>query len=81
MFCDNVERQTQLYVGSIKSNIGHLEATSGIAGLLKSVLVLKNSTIPPNLDFQNPKPSLRLHERKLKVCSRSDSLILSAHQM
>ena len=54
-------------MGSIKPNVGHLEATSGIAGLLKSILVLKHGHIPPNLDFIKPKPSLKLYERNIKV--------------
>jgi acyl transferase domain-containing protein len=45
-----------------------LEACSGLAGLLKSVLILKNGAIPPNLDFKEPKTSLKLQEKKnLKV--------------
>jgi acyl transferase domain-containing protein len=45
-----------------------LEACSGLAGLLKSVLILKNGAIPPNIDFKEPKTSLKLQEKKnLKV--------------
>jgi acyl transferase domain-containing protein len=66
-FIEEPKRDTDLYVGSIKGNIGHLEASSGIAGLLKLVLVLKHGHIPPNLNFDKPKPSLRLTERKIKV--------------
>ena len=47
-----------LYVGCIKSNLGYLEATSGLAGLIKAILILENKLIPPNADFGNPKPSL-----------------------
>ncbi|KAF7445064.1 Polyketide synthase module protein [Pyrenophora tritici-repentis] len=67
VFCESVARTGDLYVGSIKPNVGHLEATSGIAGLLKSILVLKHGQIPPNLDFIKPKPSLKLYERNIKI--------------
>lgn len=45
-------------VGSVKTNIGHLEAASGIAGLIKVALSLKYGQIPPNLHFQQPNPNL-----------------------
>jgi acyl transferase domain-containing protein/NADPH:quinone reductase-like Zn-dependent oxidoreductase/NADP-dependent 3-hydroxy acid dehydrogenase YdfG/SAM-dependent methyltransferase/acyl carrier protein len=47
-----------LPVGSIKSNVGHLEAASGIAGLLKSVLVLRHRRIPPTLHAQPLNPEI-----------------------
>ena len=62
-------REGDLYVGSIKSNIGHLEASSGVAGLLKAILILKHGMIPPNIDFVEPKPTLHLEERHVKVCT------------
>lgn len=60
-------RTSDLPVGSIKTNIGHLEAASGIAGTIKAIMVLKKNQIPPQLNFINPKPTLRLEERGLKV--------------
>ncbi|KAK4210859.1 hypothetical protein QBC37DRAFT_27292 [Rhypophila decipiens] len=60
-------RRRNLYVGSVKTNIGHLEATSGIAGLIKAILVLKKQQIPPNLNFIKPKPGLMLEERQISV--------------
>ncbi|TAQ83605.1 hypothetical protein B7494_g8071 [Chlorociboria aeruginascens] len=44
---DPASRDMPLYLGSIKANIGHTEGVSGIAGLLKAILVLQNRTIPP----------------------------------
>jgi acyl transferase domain-containing protein len=43
------ERASDLLVGSVKTNIGHLEGASGIAGVIKAVLVVERGIIPPNL--------------------------------
>lgn len=56
-------------VGSIKSNIGHLEAAAGIAGLIKTALCLHYRSIPGNLHFETPNPKLNLHETCLSVVS------------
>lgn len=69
VFGKEAGRQSDVVIGSIKTNIGHLESASGIAGLLKAIMVLKKNQIPPNLHFINPKPNLRLKERGIKVQS------------
>lgn len=45
-------------IGSVKTNIGHLDAAAGIAGLLKTVLALKHKSIPPSLNFEHPNPQI-----------------------
>ena len=47
-------RKDPCYVGSVKSNIGHLESAAGIAGLIKSVAILNYGLIPPNLHLAEP---------------------------
>ncbi len=47
-------------LGSVKTNIGHLDAASGIAGLMKAVLAVRYGVIPPNLHFTSPHPEVRL---------------------
>ncbi len=55
------------YVGSVKANIGHLEAGSGIAGLIKTALVLKHQLAPPNLHFHQPNKEINFDALRLKV--------------
>ncbi|MBN3925212.1 MAG: type I polyketide synthase [Nostoc sp. NMS4] len=45
-------------IGSVKTNIGHLDTASGVAGLIKTVLALKHKQIPPSLHFQEPNPQI-----------------------
>ncbi len=61
-------------VGSVKSNIGHLEAGAGVAGLIKAALCLKNKTAPPNLHFNTPNPNLRYEQSKLRVPVEAEAL-------
>ncbi|MCX6049160.1 MAG: AMP-binding protein, partial [Chloroflexi bacterium] len=51
-------RPTQLALGSVKSNFGHLEGAAGIAAFLKVVLALQHGEIPPNLHFDTPNPHI-----------------------
>ncbi|KAK2612700.1 hypothetical protein QQS21_001317 [Conoideocrella luteorostrata] len=79
VFCTE-NRKHDLYVGSVKSNIGHLEAASGVAGLIKAIMILKKNQIPPHIDFITPKPSLKLEERKILIARETTSLTAGDHR-
>ncbi|MFI4954481.1 MAG: SDR family NAD(P)-dependent oxidoreductase, partial [Gammaproteobacteria bacterium] len=57
------DRQVPLRVGAVKSNIGHLEAAAGVAGVIKTVLALQNKIIPRNLHFHKLNSHIELPEQ------------------
>ncbi|KAK1975933.1 beta-ketoacyl synthase domain-containing protein [Colletotrichum cereale] len=56
-----------LYVGAVKANIGHVEAASGMAQVIKTVLVLENGVIPPNTNFEKINPRIPIDRWGLKL--------------
>ena len=60
-------RKDPLPIGSIKTNIGHLEPASGVAGAIKTALCLKYGKLPPNIHFQAPNPRIPFQELNLRV--------------
>ena len=52
-------------VGSIKSQIGHLKAAAGIAGIIKATMALRNSVIPPSAGFETPNPTVGIIFRSM----------------
>ncbi len=61
-------------IGSVKTNVGHLESGSGVAGLAKAALVLHHDTVPANLNFKNPNPDIPFEEFKFKVATETQPL-------
>ncbi len=59
-----------LLIGSVKTNIGHLESAAGIAGLIKAALTLKRGVIPKHLHFEDPNPSFDWDHQPLVVTSK-----------
>jgi acyl transferase domain-containing protein/SAM-dependent methyltransferase/NAD(P)-dependent dehydrogenase (short-subunit alcohol dehydrogenase family) len=59
----------KLLVGSVKTNLGHLEAAAGVAGVIKVVLALENGSIPPHLHFQHPSPHIPWADYNVAVTS------------
>lgn len=54
-------------LGSVKSNMGHLDTAAGIAGLLKTVLAVSRGQIPPMLHFHSPNPALKIEESPFTI--------------
>ena len=63
------EAEHPLLVGSVKTNLGHLESAAGIAGLIKAVLVVRRGVIPKHLHFSDPNPSLDWDRLPIRVTS------------
>lgn len=66
-------RQRKLLVGSVKSNIGHMEPVAGLGGLIKLALSLRNERIPANLHFNKPNPHINWADLAIDVVSQSTS--------
>ncbi len=64
------ERVSQCMVGAVKSNIGHLEAASGVAGLIKAALCLHHESIPKNLHFESLNPLIELDTTRFRVAEQ-----------
>ncbi len=71
ILCKDRSTDNPLMVGSVKTNIGHLEIAAGMASLLKVILSLKNQEIPPHLHFKELNPDLAAAATALKIPTSS----------
>ena len=60
-----------LLIGSVKTNIGHLESAAGVAGVMKVVLAMQRGIIPPHLHFRNPSPQMDWQRLPLRVTAEA----------
>jgi len=70
----NTPRAERCWIGSVKSNLGHTGAASGVAGLIKTALMLRARELVPTLHYRTPNPELRLEETPFRVCARRSPL-------
>jgi aspyridone synthetase (hybrid polyketide synthase/nonribosomal peptide synthetase) len=74
-FPDSSDEQSDetdpVYVGSIKTIIGHLEGCAGLAGVIKAILAVKHQIIPPNMHFHDVNPDIKPFYHHLKVATKA----------
>src|SRR5215472_2168740 len=71
-------RSEPLPIGSVKTNIGHLEPASGMAGLLKAALALERRTLPPSLHCETPNPQIPFDTLNLRLVSEVEPISSTA---
>ncbi|MDI1443198.1 type I polyketide synthase [Polyangium sp. 6x1] len=59
-----------LYIGSVKTNVGHLEAAAGIVGLMKVALAMHHDALPPSLHYESPNPNIDFLRLNLRVVTK-----------
>ncbi|CDZ24035.1 amino acid adenylation protein [[Clostridium] cellulosi] len=67
VFRDKTDKKGYCAIGSVKTNIGHLDAAAGIAGLIKTVLCIRNKMLPPSLNFESPNPKCKFESSPFYV--------------
>ena len=65
------ERERKLWIGSVKTNVGHLESAAGVAGLIKVVLGLQHGVVPGQLHWERPSEHVRWQELPLEVVTEA----------
>ncbi|WP_431825911.1 GNAT family N-acetyltransferase [Burkholderia sp. F1] len=70
-YCAGIERAAPLSVGSVKTNLGHTEAVSGMAGLVKVVLAMQHRVVPAHLHVDAVSPLLKLDERRIEIARQA----------
>ncbi|KAF2074165.1 hypothetical protein CYY_004536 [Polysphondylium violaceum] len=70
IFKENHSPDNPLYIGSVKSNMGHLESAAGIASIVKVALMLKHRTLVPNIHFDKPNPKIDFENWNIRVVTQ-----------
>ncbi|MEU0580177.1 amino acid adenylation domain-containing protein [Streptomyces griseoincarnatus] len=66
-----VEREEPCAIGSVKTNIGHADATAGVAGLIKAALMVHHGELVPSLNFEHPNPEMGMDPNLFHVNTRT----------
>ena len=70
--CKDRPEDKPLVIGSVKTNLGHLETAAGVAGLVKAMLVLQHGQIPASLHFKEANPHIDFKAWKLRVATKTE---------
>nr|WP_279289745.1 SDR family NAD(P)-dependent oxidoreductase [Anaerocolumna cellulosilytica] len=69
-FGQHIKKKQFCGIGSVKTNIGHLDNAAGIAGLIKVIMALKNKQLPPTLNFSRPNSHIDFENSPVYICNR-----------
>lgn len=67
-------KNSPLLIGSVKSNLGHLEAASGVAGLVKALYCIQHRVVPATIGIKNPDPNIQFDNWNIKVVTENRQL-------
>ncbi|MEP6914510.1 MAG: amino acid adenylation domain-containing protein [Acidobacteriota bacterium] len=70
VFGTGAGRRADCALGSLKTNVGHMDAAAGVAGLIKTAFALEHALLPPSLHFREPNPKADFAATPLRVCSQ-----------
>lgn len=77
--CEGRSESNPLRLGSVKANIGHLEAAAGIAGLIKTARAISQGVLPPQRNFDAPNPHIHWDQWPLKVVKNAEVWAANGH--
>ena len=69
VYGESREAERPLLLGSVKTNVGHLESAAGVAGVVKALLAMRHDLIPPHLHFERPNPRIPWDDLPVRVTS------------
>ncbi|WP_321814132.1 MULTISPECIES: type I polyketide synthase [unclassified Paraburkholderia] len=74
VYARDVERDKPILVGSVKSQVGHLEGAAGMAGFIKAMLILRHRHVPAQVNFTTPNPRFHWEGAQLEVARKRTAL-------
>jgi len=78
-FRQSTDKKSFCAIGSVKTNIGHLDVAAGVAGLIKTTLALKHKLLPPSLNFTHPNPKIDFENSPFYVNTRLSEWNINGH--
>lgn len=75
------DKNNKVFVGSVKTNIGHLEAAAGVAGIIRTAMILNKRQVPPHVHFKKANPKIDFENNALKVALKLEDFKKEEHLM